>query len=45
MSHIKIGLVQTSCVADKDIVFQIYNRNETDQAFTPPIPIYDIKKL
>jgi peptidyl-prolyl cis-trans isomerase A (cyclophilin A) len=28
-----------------DIVFQIYNRDETDQAFTPPIPIYDIKRL
>ena len=28
-----------------DTVFQIYNRNETDQSFTPPIPIYNIKRL
>lgn len=32
-------------VKGMDIVNRIYNRPENDQAFTPPVPIWNIKKL
>jgi len=28
-----------------DIVLKIYNQRESDQAFDPPVPIYDIIRL
>ncbi|HSC36504.1 MAG TPA: peptidylprolyl isomerase [Chitinophagaceae bacterium] len=32
-------------VKGMDIVMRIYNQRESDQAFDPPVPIYDIIKL
>ena len=32
-------------VKGMDVVLQIYNMNENNQSFTPPIPIYEIKRL
>lgn len=32
-------------VKGMDVVLQIYNMNENNQSFTPPVPIYEIKRL
>ncbi|MDE1191658.1 MAG: peptidylprolyl isomerase [Arachidicoccus sp.] len=32
-------------VKGMDVVLQIYNMNERNQSFTPPVPIYEIKRL
>lgn len=32
-------------VKGMDVVLQIYNMNESNQSFTPPVPVYKIKRL
>lgn len=32
-------------VRGMDLVIRLYNRDQKDQSFTPPIPIYDISRL
>lgn len=32
-------------VKGMDVVLQIYNMSENNQSFTPPVPIYEIKRL